>query len=103
MLKELVDLRTFSTFGIPTSGKELTESIRYAQVAGIGRYRWAFTLDDLVGNLRAPESMKRCHSSQYLDATLDFNMGPGTSKGRGTPVGPPFQTRIHPPPLTPDT
>ena len=73
MLKNLIDLRSLATINVPTLGKELPEFVRYTQVSGIGRNFWAMALDDLLRNLRVPESMKWSQSSQHLDATLHFS------------------------------
>jgi hypothetical protein len=66
MAKNLIDRRALRVVGVPAPDKELPELFRYAQVLGVGRYCRAFTLNDLVRNLRVPERVERYRSGQYL-------------------------------------
>ena len=48
MPKDFIDLWAFGAIGVPTSGKELSESIQYTEVISVDRYSGAMTLDDLA-------------------------------------------------------
>ena len=66
MLKDLVNHRTPHTFGVPTPGKELPKSIRYANGLCVSRLDGAITSYDPVRDLRVPNTVKGCQASQYL-------------------------------------
>ena len=72
LLINLIDPRAFGIIDIPTSGKERPKSLRYAYVAGIGRFRGAMTLEDLECNLCVPERMERSQPSQHLGFALQY-------------------------------
>jgi len=104
ILDNLLDLWTFMVIGVPTSNKELPESIRYTQVDGIGRLCGTIALENLESNLRTPERIKRNQPSQHL--VLYFSIRPDISEGGGDggiPVGSPSRTRTHLLPLTAET
>ena len=48
MPKDFIDLWVFGVVGVPTSGKELLESIQYTEVISVDWYSGAMTLDDLA-------------------------------------------------------
>lgn len=84
MLKNLIDLWALSVIAVPTFDKELPETLRYAYFAGVDWDCGAFTLDDLVYNLRVPYIMERHQTTQHLYVALHFSMPPDTSEDEHT-------------------
>jgi len=72
MLDNLLDLGTFTVISVPTSNKELPESIRYTQVDGIGRLCGTIAVENLEDNLCTPERIKRNQPSQHLGFILQY-------------------------------
>ena len=94
VLKNLIDLWTFIAIRIQTSGKELPEFVGYARVAWVSRHWGAFTLNDLVQNLRISKSMKRLQPSQHLDVILHLSPRSHTPEYDGdAPAGSASRTR----------